>query len=119
MSRGTRKIAPVALLVALVLTACQSDLASNSIDPLMKLSWRVRDAFRPKPPVRRCVVSLGRRRDALPDAVFGQVDGVAGTDPASVDWEVVFEEAAHDAGVRKPEVTTVAAEGELGCSSLP
>ncbi len=114
MSRGARKVALAALLVALVLAACRSNPISSGINLLATLPWRVREAFRPKPPEQHCVVSLGRRRDALPDAVAGQVDALAGTDPASVDWEVVFEEAAHDVGVRKPGVTTVAAEGDPG-----
>jgi hypothetical protein len=114
MKRGTRKVALAALLVALALAACRSNLLSSGINLLATLPWRVQSAFVPKPPEQRCMVSLGRRHDALPGAVADQVAGMAGTDPASVDWETIFEEAAHDAGVRKPGVTTVAAEGDPG-----
>jgi hypothetical protein len=114
MNRGTHKTALAALLAALVLAACRSNPVSSGIDLLTTLSWRVQGAFVPKPPEQHCLASLIRRYDVLPGVVADQVAGVAGTDPASVDWEAVFEEAAHDAGVRKPGVTTVAAEGDPG-----
>jgi hypothetical protein len=111
MSRGIRKAALAALLVALALAACQPNPISSGVDLLV---WRVHNALRPKTPEERCMTSLDRRHDALPGAVAGQVDALAGTDPASVDWEVVFEEAAHDAGLREPGVTTRIVEGDPG-----
>jgi hypothetical protein len=112
--RRSRSLALLALLVALALAACQPNPVSSRANPLTMLVWRVQRAFAPEPPEQRCLASLTRRRDALPDAIAGQVDGIGSTDPASVDWEAVFEGAARNAGVRKPEVDTIVVEGDPG-----